>query len=258
MSRSYFRTLLSLLMLMCVLLVCISYRDVLIGSRNSKNDTSVFRRGGSKMRKNCANEETLSKIEECKRDQFINDTTIIVLIIWKFSDDVNRVKTRLLPSLNFFKTMNLIFFSEEDPPDAKTQAEIRNSSHHRFQFLKTEFSFPKGFDTNSDNLIYVKRSKWGYVHMMRFWFRNVWLEPEVRKFKYVYRFDTDSCLRGKNYTIPADDSIVYSWLKILPDRCDFVVGLKNYVMKYTERNGITPKHKELFEKLKNHPRHQRF
>jgi len=52
---------------------------------------------------------------------------------------------------------------------------------------------PEGFDPATK----AKRSsKWGHNHKIRFWFADVFQQPELQEFDYLVRLDSDSCLFG--------------------------------------------------------------
>lgn len=57
-------------------------------------------------------------------------------------------------------------------------------------------SFPNGFDPYLEKPNWSKVSKWGYHHMINFWFKVVFDLPEIKNSEYMMRLDSDSRLGG--------------------------------------------------------------
>jgi hypothetical protein len=56
-------------------------------------------------------------------------------------------------------------------------------------------SYPPGFDPNATSSSWVvKNVKWGYQHMIRFFWRSVFLLPEIENVTAYMRLDGDSCI----------------------------------------------------------------
>lgn len=223
-----------------------SIHSLILGSHNSNKMIPTLEI--EKEWKNCDLEVSESRKIECKREKFMNHTVICVLIDWNNIGDFKEVKKKLLPSIQYLKPMEFIFFSDREPNET-IKADIKKASHHKFQFVKIEFNFPLGFDhvhTKSPN---HKRSKWGYMHMIRFWFKTLWLEPALKPYKYVLRFDTDSCLVGKNFSFPTDDTLVYQWVNFRYEVL-FITDLKSTILNYVKTKNIDVKNKKMFSYYK--------
>lgn len=53
--------------------------------------------------------------------------------------------------------------------------------------------FPPNFNPSVEAPMFVKRSKWGYQHMCRFWISLVWHHLALQAFDTILRIDADSC-----------------------------------------------------------------
>lgn len=227
-----------------------NYKSNIIKPSIKQQDTALSDRSSYKDRiKKCNWEVSRLNQDQCKQEQFINHTAIAVLIDWTNKNDINELKTKLLPSLQYLKPMNFILFSEHEA-NATTQALIRSTSHHKFHFIKIQFSFPDDFDQNNTQSVFPKRTRWGYMHMIRFWFKNIWLEPTVKAFKYILRFDTDSCLKGKQFSFPSNEDLVYLWSSVRYET-SFITNLKTFILDYIKENNITVKNTHMFKRYNN-------
>ena len=101
---------------------------------------------------------------------------------------------------------------------------------------------PEGFDPSTRVNDFKKRSEWGYNHMIRFWFADVFWRPELQAFDYLVRLDSDACLFGP---LVLPDAIephhVYKPNVWNADRGEYVEGLWDTVQNYISKEKIEPR-----------------
>ena len=91
-------------------------------------------------------------------------------------------------------TAELAFFHSDYPLKADMDY-FANLTRRQINYIDVNhyfFEFPKGIDPYLDEPTYYRDSKWGYHHMIYFWFRDVFHHPFLRDVKYLMRLDTDS------------------------------------------------------------------
>lgn len=64
--------------------------------------------------------------------------------------------------------------------------------------IKRDVFYPRVQFQDPENIPYVwsKRSKYGYLHMIKFFFADIFHHPAMQACNYYMRLDTDSCLLG--------------------------------------------------------------
>ena len=67
------------------------------------------------------------------------------------------------------------------------------------KIVEIEFDFPKGVTNESITGIPDNRwkNKWGYKHMITFWWKNVFEHPQIQKLDFYCRLDTDSYIESR-------------------------------------------------------------
>jgi len=150
------------------------------------------------------------------RNRVIRGTTVkaaVVLLTGPFSADVVQVQQALL---SFHQRINLplqrnypalIVYGKEEWANATRdvfepiiEAMAISAPGLVVRFVPHVFRFPNGFDPNvtrDGQITWAKRSRWGYHHMCRFWFRTIWEKLEIREFDYIMRLDTDSVIHTR-------------------------------------------------------------
>jgi hypothetical protein len=89
-------------------------------------------------------------------------------------------------------------------PFASEFAQIMNATRRRVIFRNVDkyfASFPDGFNPYINEPTFVKRGKWNYHQMIRFWFKLIFEIEEIQRFEYVMRLDTDSRLIGRWFNV---------------------------------------------------------
>jgi hypothetical protein len=103
-------------------------------------------------------------------------------------------------------------------------------------------SYPRGFDAEGtpSNWI-IRKRKWGYHHMIRFFWRSVFLLPEIKNVSHYMRIDGDSCishLRPRPRSA-FDKGVVYLSNRRLSDPPRLCKNLEMIVRAYVAYFGIT-------------------
>lgn len=152
-----------------------------------------------------------------------NKNAIIVLL------NYNEIKPFIARNFNFLKQNyhdRLIFYVTE----RITSNEVyRNIKYNVIDISDVFFKFPYNF--NSSNFIpnFVQRGKWNYQHMIRFFFRDIFLHPSLSDVDLYMRLDSDSVLNTTiNLFKLMNKHVVYMHNKILNDAPSVVKGLKQF------------------------------
>lgn len=97
--------------------------------------------------------------------------------------------------------------------------------------------YPKNFDpVNTESTWVARGDKWGYHHMITFFWKNVHRLPEVKDVKYYMRLDGDSCI-GRLMESPFnsfDKGTVYIRNNMFFDRGKVIEGLAQFTRDYID------------------------
>ena len=120
-------------------------------------------------------------------------------------------------------------------------------------FLK----FPAGLNPYLVKPNWSIRNKWGYQHMIHFWFKIVFQLPEIRRYHYMMRLDSDSRIIG-NWTNPfnllATNRSVYLANFETLDHEQVLRGtlkLQDYVIDYVRSKNIDIQNPRNFQRAFN-------
>lgn len=191
---------------------------------------------------NKTGKHNLLNVDESKK----NNVAIAVLIDWNIQKDVKKLMNQLLPSIEYLDEMNILFFSDIKVTYS-VKDKLKKISKHFLRFIPITFTFPKNFNTSIKSP-FPKRSKWGYMHMCRFWFKDIWMNPALKEFKYLLRFDTDSCLVGRNFSIPNNSSLIYMH-HYFTFEFRFITDLRQTILRYVAKFRTKPKTPGLFKMI---------
>lgn len=89
-------------------------------------------------------------------------------------------------------------------PFSSEIAQILRATRRRVIFRNVDkyfASFPDDFDPYANDPTFVKRGKWNYHQMIRFWFKLIFETNEIQQFEYIMRLDSDSRLIGKWFNV---------------------------------------------------------
>jgi len=76
---------------------------------------------------------------------------------------------------------------------------IIEASRRQIEFVNIDhifYKFSPGFDPYITDPIWSRRGKWNYQHMCYFWFKQVFEQKILHRYRYMMRLDDDSQLRG--------------------------------------------------------------
>ncbi|KAJ8304871.1 hypothetical protein KUTeg_018454 [Tegillarca granosa] len=185
--------------------------------------------------------------------EILDDIGIAILVDWKLKKAMEDLISGMLPSIKHFKPMHIVLFSESDV-SSDYQRRVRQVTNHTIHFILIEFNFPKDFDVNMPSPVKKsnRRSKWGYMHMCEFWFKHIWHNPLTQKFRYLMRFDTDSCFLNQKYKLEYNDSLVYlhglfTW------EGAYITDLRKHILDYVSKYNIEPKNPAMFKVIQDNP-----
>ena len=180
----------------------------------------------------------------------------IAMLISKKQRDVNYVMNALksidvnMPQDNM--TTPVLLFNEGNLKKEQKQS-ILSTTNRPIHFPIVDFQqFPEGFNPETEESNWKKRTKWGYQQMCRFWITKIWEHPVLDDYTSFMRFDTDSCfLRDISLThsyLPGlpSDTIVYGANNIKKEESDYIQGLFDLAQDYVSANNITVKNPELW------------
>lgn len=80
-------------------------------------------------------------------------------------------------------------------------------------------SYPPEFNFSIKNKVKRKRSEWGYQHMIRFYFKNIFLHEAMCNVKWYMRLNSDSIFNSTyNPFDIVNDTLVYVYNNFYPSR----------------------------------------
>jgi len=143
-------------------------------------------------------------------------------------DDGNRAEVRI-----FLDESDV--FSDDNIHDLLDAASPRAVCTIRIKFRE----FPEGFDPESSRSPSAVRSKWGYEHMIRFFFADIFMTDALSDLKYWMRMDTDSRFEFKVDADPFAILDKYPTLAYLHnaenrDHGEVTDGLCDFVQAYAQ------------------------
>lgn len=131
---------------------------------------------------------------------------------------------------------------------------IRAASPRRVDFVNVDGVFERysadirAVDPYLADPTFVKRSKWAYYNMIRFWFYDVFCVPMVASgVRYVLRLDDDSYfprapLGGADlFAQMSQRGAVYLWNEVQVDLPHVVLGLQNFTTAYVREHALEPR-----------------
>ena len=131
---------------------------------------------------------------------------------------------------------------------------IRAASPRRVDFVNVDGVFERysadirAVDPYLTDPTFVKRSKWAYYNMIRFWFYDVFCVPMVASgVRYVLRLDDDSYfprapLGGADlFAQMSQRGAVYLWNEVQVDLPHVVLGLQNFTTAYVREHALEPR-----------------
>lgn len=129
-------------------------------------------------------------------------------------------------------------FSDENIDELLAAASPRDACTVRVKFR----SFPRGFDPDGATSPSQVRSKWGYEHMIRFFFSDLFMTDALAGLKYWMRMDTDSFFRTKVVmdpfaTLDKHQRLAYLHNKENKDHGNVTEGLCDFVRAYVQDRG---------------------
>ena len=124
-----------------------------------------------------------------------------------------------------------------------------------FRNVDEHFSkFPAGFDPYLNQPNWAIRTKWGYHHMIHFWFKIVFELPEIQPYKYIMRLDYDSRLFG-NWTnvftlMKTNHSVYMANFETLDYEWQLrgTLKLKDLALEHIRRHGLVIQNPRNFER----------
>ena len=184
----------------------------------------------------------------------------IAMLISNSEKDVRNLKEALKSLDKFMPHDNMttpVLFFNEGNLDEEQKNSILNTTERPIHFPLVDFQqFPDGFNPETEEGNWKKRSKWGYQQMCRFWATKIWEHPILDDYSTFMRFDTDSCftqsLDKDLYLpgLPVDKPYAYAANRICKDNPEFTAGLFELTNDYAVANNITVKNPDLWDDAK--------
>ena len=184
----------------------------------------------------------------------------IAILITNSKSDILNLKIALksvdeyMPHDNM--TTPVLIFNEGNLNEDQ-KSSIQSITERPIHFPLVDFQqFPDGFNPETEEGNWNKRSKWGYQQMCRFWTTKIWEHPVLDGYSTYMRFDTDSCFteRLNEYPhlpgLPADKPYVYAANEFRMEDPTFIAGLIELAKDYVALNNITVKNPELWEAVR--------
>lgn len=186
-------------------------------------------------------------------EQRSHDAAIIFLVPGRRADGrLNMIKAakdwdKALASLQSLKQISdngraevRIFLDREDDVPEEDVSELINAvpASRDVCVVKIQFrQFPEGFSADQAESPQVRRTKWGYEHMIKFFFMGLFTTDVLQDLKYWMRMDADSTLRNPvNMDVFArlDDHPELAYLHNAANRDtgDIITGLCDFVGDY--------------------------
>lgn len=136
----------------------------------------------------------------------------------------------------------LIFFNTE----INRLGHYKNLAFEMINVAKLWNEYPCDFNSSVRNIIKRKRSKWGYQHMIRFYFKNIFIHKSMCNVKWYMRLDSDSIFNSSQNPFDlVNDSIVYVYNSFYPSRnydlIQLTLGMKKFLNDYIRYYHISPK-----------------
>jgi hypothetical protein len=76
---------------------------------------------------------------------------------------------------------------------------IIEASRRQIEFVNIDhifYKFSPGFDPYTTDPTWLRRGKWNYQHMSYFWFKQVFEQKILQRYRYMMRVDDDSQIQG--------------------------------------------------------------
>lgn len=140
----------------------------------------------------------------------------------------------------------LIFYVTENKSG---EEKYRNILYNIIDITNTFFLFPYKFNESKYTPNFIKRGKWNYQHMCRFYFRDIFLHPSLYDVEMYMRLDSESILNTSiNLFQYMKKNIVYMHNKIMNDGAHVVKGLKELTSSIVKTLEIEVKDKYNYNK----------
>eukprot|EP00980_Cylindrotheca_fusiformis_P017258 scaffold5341_cov93-Cylindrotheca_fusiformis.AAC.1 len=200
-------------------------------------------------------EDELSSTRHARQQQQQQPNKLaMVTLISNFTSDVRGISNAIEQLHPRDSNIPILIFHQGDVTEEQQEyIRAKNSARHVEFPVQPDFDkFPPIFNPSLETPSFVKRSKWGYQHMCRFWISLVWHHPALEPFDSILRIDADSCsepspnksnstmLKWKtlNLVYHANPPIVND---VWPNH-----GLWEFVLHYMQIHNLQPKNPTLF------------
>jgi hypothetical protein len=185
-----------------------------------------------------------------EKDNSLDYQAALALLLSSSIVDITNVEATILSIDSVIsRRFPLIIFIEQDFP-LQLQNRFRSLSLRRTYFSFVNFTdFPKGFQPKHMKSTWIKRSKWGYQQMCRFWASLVWENNLIKQYKFIMRIDSDSYYKS---TLPGHfpilaDGIVYVANGVSIEASFVSVQIFDVVKDYLTSNSIIPRNRALWD-----------
>lgn len=162
--------------------------------------------------------------------------------------DKNAVVSLLeLKDLNTFLSKNYEFLKQKFQDriiifTTQTTDEIKKYKDIEYELVDVKDifnSYPVEFDSENTKTVWSKRNKWSYHHMIRFFFKDIFVHKSMCNVNYMLRLDSDSILKvNENPFLRMKNEKIYMYNREFYDLPFVVVGLKDFIKDYIRMNGI--------------------
>lgn len=173
-------------------------------------------------------------------------------VAFLYNDQVQNLAPRIAALDTLLKDnrkADVIIFHTGFPLKNNAEA-VANATVRQVIFFNVDLfftSFPVGFDPYVEEPNWVKRGKWNYQQMCRFWFKFVIDIPIVKKYNYLMRLDDDSKLLGVWFNVfdfmKKKGAIYFANVEESDDGKELpgLMKLKTLTYDYIRKYNITPK-----------------
>lgn len=173
-------------------------------------------------------------LSNCKRTK----NAVVTLL------ELKDLKTFLSKNYEFLKQKyqdRIIIFTTESEDKIETFNEIE----YELVDIRNIFnSYPIEFDYENSTTVWSKRNKWSYHHMIRFFFKDIFVHVSMCDINYMLRLDSDSILKiNENPFKRMKNEKIYMYNREFYDLPFVVVGLKQFIKDYIRLNKIKIKNK---------------
>jgi hypothetical protein len=188
-----------------------------------------------------------SALEQCVDREYSQIKARIVILATDGDKDVAELKECLRSVYKYMTSCHQysVVIFHENFSDA-LQADIAAASRNHVIFERVTLAAPADFDLSQPSP-WNKRSKWGYMHMIRFFFKSVFDHPAVRDLDYYMRMDTDSRLTAPvtkdPFRLMMKRSLEYGYCKMTTDEY-FVDGMWDAYDAYAKKEHHKPQARE--------------